>query len=112
MKTWRRLLFLLAALLAVIAVGIIGYVVIEGWSFLDAVYMTVTTLTTVGFSEVHDLSKAGRIFTIGLIVGGVGVMLYGLTTMVGYLIEVQLGNLFGGRRMKERVSRIKDHIIL
>jgi voltage-gated potassium channel len=112
MKTWRRLLFLLAALLAVIAVGIIGYMVIEGWSFLDAIYMTVTTLTTVGYEEVHVLSDTGRIFTVGLIVIGVGVMLYGLTTMVGYLIEVQVGNLFGGRRMKERVSKIKDHIIL
>jgi voltage-gated potassium channel len=112
MKTWRRLLFLVAALLTVIAVGIIGYMVIEGWSFLDAIYMTVTTLTTVGYQEVHVLSDTGRIFTVGLIVIGVGVMLYGLTTMVGYLIEVQVGNLFGGRRMKERVSRVKNHIIL
>ena len=103
---------MVAALLTVIAVGIIGYMVIEGWSFLDAIYMTVTTLTTVGYEEVHVLSDAGRIFTVGLIVIGVGVMLYGLTTMVGYLIEVQVGNLFGGRRMKERVSKLKDHIIL
>jgi len=112
MRTWRRLLFLVAALLAVLAAGVVGYMAIEGWSFLDAVYMTVTTLTTVGFREVNPLSDAGRIFTIGLIVFGVGVMLYGLTTMVQYLIEIQLANLFGGRRMKEKISRLKDHIIL
>jgi len=112
MRTWRRLLFLVAALLAVLAAGVVGYMAIEGWSFLDAAYMTVTTLTTVGFREVNPLSDAGRIFTIGLIVFGVGVMLYGLTTMVQYLIEIQLANLFGGRRMKEKISRLKDHIIL
>jgi voltage-gated potassium channel len=112
MKTWRRLLFLIAALLAVFAAGVIGYMVIEGWSFLDAIYMTVTTVTTVGFREVNPLSDAGRIFTIGLIVFGVGVMLYGLTAMVQYFIEVQWANLFGGRRMKDKISKLKDHIIL
>jgi voltage-gated potassium channel len=112
MKTWRRLLFLIAALLAVLTAGAVGYMVIEGWSFLDAIYMTVTTVTTVGFREIHELSDKGRIFTIGLIVFGVGVMLYGLTAMVQYFIEVQWMNLFGGRRMKERISKLKDHIIL
>lgn len=112
MKTWRRLLFLIAALLAVLAAGVVGYMVIEGWSFLDAIYMTVTTLTTVGYREVHELSDTGRVFTIGLIVIGVGVMLYGLTTMFQYFIEVQWMNLFGSRRMKERISKLKDHIVL
>jgi voltage-gated potassium channel len=112
MKTWRRVLLLVAALLAVLAAGVVGYMVIEGWSLLDAVYMTVTTLTTVGYREVRELSDTGRIFTIGLIVLGVGVMLYGLTTMVQYFVEVQWANLFGGRRMKDRISRLKDHIIL
>src|SRR4030042_184178 len=112
MKTWRRVLFLIAALLAVLTAGAVGYMVIEGWSFLDAIYMTVTTVTTVGFREVNPLSDEGRIFTIGLIVFGVGVMLYGLTTMVQYFIEVQWANLFGGRRMKERISKLKDHIVL
>lgn len=112
MKTWRRVLLLVAALLAVLAAGVVGYMVIEGWSLLDAVYMTVTTVTTVGYREVRELSDTGRIFTIGLIVLGVGVMLYGLTTMVQYFIEVQWANLFGGRRMKDRISRLRDHIIL
>ncbi len=49
MRTWRRVLFLIAALLAVLTAGVVGYMVIEGWSFLDAIYMTVTTVTTVGY---------------------------------------------------------------
>ncbi|MBM4445283.1 MAG: potassium channel protein [Chloroflexi bacterium] len=112
MRTWRRLLFLIAALLAVLTAGVVGYMAIEDWPLLDAVYMTVITLTTVGYREVHELSDAGRIFTIGLVVFGVGAMLYGLTTMVQYFIEVQWANLFGGRRMKERISKLKDHIVL
>ena len=106
------MLVLVGALLAVLAAGVVGYMVIEGWSFLDAIYMTVTTLTTVGYKEVRELSDTGRVFTIALIIIGVGVMLYGLTTMVQYFIEVQWANLFGGRRMKERISRLKDHIVL
>lgn len=112
MKTWRRVLFLIAALMAVLTAGVAGYMVIENWSFLDAIYMTVTTVTTVGYREIRELSDEGRIFTIGLIVFGVGVMLYGLTTMVQYFIEVQWANLLGGRRMKDRISKLKDHIIL
>ena len=69
------------ALAVVVTVGITGYMVIEGWSLLDAVYMTILTLTTVGYEEVHPLSSTGRIFTIFLIVAGVGVMLYVLTTV-------------------------------
>ena len=66
-------------LVVVVAVGIVGYKVIEGRSLLDAAYMTIITLTTVGYQEVHPLSSTGRIFTIFLMVAGVGVMLYVLT---------------------------------
>ena len=68
----RRLLWGICAFAFIVIIGVIGYMVIEGWSFLDALYMTITTITTVGFAEVHPLSLGGRIFTICLIVGGVG----------------------------------------
>jgi voltage-gated potassium channel len=114
MSPRRRLVYVATALLVVIAVGTIGYKVIGGeeWSFLDAVYMTITTLSTVGFKEVHDLSDAGRIFTLVLIVGGVGVMFYSLGTIVQYLIEGQITNIWGSRRMKDNIAKIKDHIII
>ena len=63
------------ALAVVVTVGITGYMVIEGWSLLDAAYMTILTFTTVGYEEVHPLSSAGRIFTIFLMVTGVGACL-------------------------------------
>ena len=58
--------------MAITAIGIVGYIVIEGWSFLDSLYMTVLTITTVGYDEVHPLTSNGRIFSLFLMAGGVG----------------------------------------
>lgn len=108
----RRFLRVAYALLAVLAIGVVGYMTIEGWSFLDALYMTVITVSTVGYAEVHGLSTAGRVFTIVLIVGGVGLMLYVLTSIVQYLTEGYLGTLLGRTRMKGKLSKLKGHVIL
>jgi len=110
MSSLRRLLFAIYAFIIIVAIGIIGYMVIEGWSFLDSIYMTVTTITTVGFDEVHPLSEAGRIFSIFLIIGGVGGALYILTTIMGHFIEAQFD--LGRRRMKNKIARLKNHYIL
>jgi len=107
-----RFLRILYALLFILTLGVIGYMFIEGWTFLDALYMTVVTISTVGYEEVHVLTQAGRIFTILLIIGGVGVMLYTLTAFVQYLLEGNLANMLGRRRMKERIGKLKNHIIL
>jgi len=108
----RRLVWSLGALVAIVVIGVIGYMVIEGWSFLDAIYMTVTTITTVGFREVHPLSDAGRIFSILIIIGGVGGALYVLTAIMRYILEGQFGITMGRRRMKTRIARLKNHFIL
>ncbi len=112
MSSLRRLLWAIYAFIIIVAIGVIGYEVIEGWSFLDSVYMTITTITTVGFREVHPLSDAGRIFSIFLIIGGVGGALYILTTIMGYLIEGQFGITMGRRRMKNKIAKLKKHFIL
>ncbi len=108
----RRLLWAIIALYLIVVIGIVGYVLIEGWSFLDALFMTITTITTVGYNEVHPLSDAGRVFTIFLIVGGVGGALYTLTAIVAYLIEGELGITLGRRQMKNRIARLREHFIL
>lgn len=112
MNPRQRFLWVVYALLLIIAIGVIGYMTIESWSFLDALYMTVITISTVGYAEVHTLSAAGRAFSIVLIIGGVGVMLYSLTTLVQYFIEGRFTNTLGRRRMKEKVAKLKEHIIL
>jgi len=73
---------------------------IEGWSLSDAIYMTMITITTVGYGEVHPLTSGGRIFSIFLIVGGVSGALFVLSAIVEYVVEGKLGAILGRRRMK------------
>ncbi|MFC1945675.1 potassium channel family protein [Chloroflexota bacterium] len=112
MDVRKRILTVIYALVTVIFVGIIGYMIIEGWSFLDALYMVVITISTVGYSEINKLSVAGEIFTIFIIIIGVGGMLYTLTTVVQYFIEGHFTDILGRRRMKEKIAKLKGHAIV
>ncbi len=112
MSPLRRFLQIIYAVIIVVAIGVIGYKLIEGWTLLDSLYMTVITLATVGYREVHPLSTGGMVFTIVLIVIGVGTIFYALTTVVQYIIEGNLANILGRRRMKEKIAKLKGHIIV
>lgn len=112
MNPQRRLLWGLCAFAAIIVAGTGGYMVVEGWSFLDALYMTVITITTVGYAEIHSLSAGGRIFGIFLIIGGVGGALYAVTGIIGYILEGHFGTTLGRRRMKNRIAKLRGHFIL
>ncbi|MBN2100133.1 MAG: potassium channel family protein, partial [Dehalococcoidia bacterium] len=112
MSPRRHLIYIAAVLLAVIAAGTVGYMIIEDWSFMDALFMAVTTISTVGYREVQPLSETGRVFTVFLIVGGVGILFYSVGSFAQYFMEGQLANILGGRRMKQDISRLKDHIIV
>lgn len=96
----------------ILLVGTTGYVTIEGWTLLEAFYMTVTTLATVGFGEVHPLSPAGRIFTICLIFLGVGGVLYLLTTMMQFVFEGHLGRDLERRRMQHKIDGLREHFLM
>ncbi len=97
---------------ALIAGGTLGYMIIERWSFMDALFMTVITITTVGYREVQPLDTTGRLFTIFLVLFGVGTAFYLLTTFVALVIEGDLGAAFGMTRMKGRIEQLRDHHIL
>ena len=104
---------MILALAALIATGVFGYMGIEGWSFLDAMYMTILTFTTVGYAEVRPLSDAGKVFTTFLMIGGVGTMLYALTLVVqGVMEEEFLRSFLRRQRMESRLSRMRDHFIV
>ncbi len=105
-------LVVLAAILAVVVIGTIGFVLIEGWGLLDSLYMTVTTIFTVGFGEVHPLSSAGSIFTLLLIFGGVGTILYGIGAMGEFVVGGQLTGAFRRRVVKRQVDRLEEHYII
>lgn len=111
--SFRSRLFRITVTLAgIIFLSTAGYVLIEHWSWFDAFYMTVITVSTVGFQYVHALSRPGEIFTFFVILGGTGTMTYSVITIVGYILEGQLGNVLGRRRMREEISKLTGHIIL
>jgi voltage-gated potassium channel len=93
-------------------IGAFGYHLIEGWPFLDALYMTVITLATVGYGETHPLSDAGRMFTILLILGGIGIITYGVTTVTAILVEGEMNGYFRRKRMHRAIGKLKGHYIV
>ena len=102
-----------AALLALLlSFGSAGYIVIEGFPPFEALYMTVTTVSTVGFGEIRPLSTAGRAFTILLIFTGVGVLFYVLGSAAAYLLEGRLAVMLGVRRMRGKIQQLENHYIL
>ncbi len=107
----RRIQLALLAVVAVVTAGSVGYVVL-GFSVLDAVYQTVTTITTVGFREVRPLDAAGKIFTIVLITAGVGTALYTFSVVLESLVEGHLRQHFERRRMERDIARMSGHTIV
>ena len=109
----RNKLFVPILLIIVInAFGTIGYMVIEGWSFMDSLFMTVTTVTTVGYGEVHDLTPRGEIFTIVLLILGVGTILYLLSALAKIVLEGELTQIIGRSRLERRIKDLNDHYIV
>jgi voltage-gated potassium channel len=108
----RHLRFAVAALVSVIAFGTLGYSLIEGWPLFDALYMTVITLATVGFREVHELSPQGKIFTIVLIISGTGMIAYTLSSLIQFTLEGQLRKILGRKKVESRISKLRGHYIV
>lgn len=99
-------------LIMVLSFGTIGYMILEKWKFLDALYMTVITITTVGFREVGQVSEAGRIFTIFIIFSGMGIIAYILGTTAQAMVDFQVRSLIGRTKLGMRMRSIKDHYIV
>src|SRR4029079_17401892 len=100
--------FAVLLLCGAIAGGTLGYMVIEGWSAWDAFYMTVITVTTVGYREVHQLSRAGEVFTVVLLLGGVGAALYTFTLLATVVVEGGLPKRLHRRRRARMLDTIAD----
>jgi voltage-gated potassium channel len=108
----RHLKISIVVLLALVSLGATGYMVIEDWRFLDALYMTVITLGTVGFKEVHDLSDYGKVFTIVLIFIGVSVLGYIVGSLAQIMFEGQFQRIIGRKKVEKKIDSLQDHYII
>ncbi len=108
----QRIAIAVAGIVILTGFGTLGYVVIEHMSLLDALYMTVITVSTVGYEEVKPLDAAGRVFTMVLIVMGVGTAFYLFATMTEVIIEGQLRDYLGAKGMLRRIHNLKNHVII
>lgn len=108
----KELLWAGAAVLILTVVGTVGYMVLEGFHLLDALYMTVISMSTVGYGEVHQLSPTGKIFTIVLILASLGVVGYFLTQMTQNVFRTQVGFFFGRNQRNLKTQKMKNHVIV
>jgi len=108
----RKVMRGLVMLMGVLVLGTAGYMIIERWEFLDAIYMTVITITTVGFKEVKDISGAGRVFTLIIIFTGMGIMAYTLGMVAQVMVDFQIRSIFGRRKLGSKIKSLKNHYII
>jgi voltage-gated potassium channel len=108
----RQLKISIAALAVLVLVGTGGYMLIEGWRLLDAFYMTIITIATVGYREVHELSDQGMIYTSVLVIFGVSVLWYTIGKFAQIMFEGQLESFIGRKKVEKQIGSLKDHYII
>jgi len=112
LSRFRNLRWIALALAALFVIGTVGFHVIEGWGWFDAFYMVLITVTTIGYSETHPLSEAGRVFNVAIIIAGVGLLFLAIGALAQLLLEFELLNVFGRHRMEREIERLRDHYII
>ena len=112
MKALRNLRLIGVALAVLTLIGMAGFHFIEGWSWFDGLYMVITSFSTIGYQETHPLSHAGRIFNVGLILAGVSLVFLGIGSLTQALLEFELRDFFGRRKMEREIGRLTDHYII
>lgn len=112
MSLARRLAVIVGVFISILGIGTLGFHLIEGWPWLDSIYMSVITVTTVGFAEVRPPSTSGQIFTMLLIVLGVGGITYTFTAVTNYIIQGELQGVIEERRMNRTIRALKNHYVV
>ena len=107
-----RILYAFVLILMTASVGTAGYHLLQGWSWSDGLYMTVITMTTVGYGETRELTQIGRAFTMLLVVTSIGIAGYAISTVAAYVVEGEFNRVFRGRKMDNRIAKMRDHIVL
>jgi len=112
MNVPRKLLFSILMLLVVVLFGICGYTWIEGWDLLDSLYMTIITLSTVGYGEVREIGSGGRVFTVLLIVFGLFTITYIVGLVAETLVAGEIRSVLGRRKVSKKIKSLRDHYII
>lgn len=100
------------AILFILVIGVLGFRELEGFDWLDSFYMTIITLSTVGFGEIRPLSDNGRLFTAFLIITSFGIFAYGIHAITSYIFSGEFRDYFKNRKLKKTLGRMKDHVII
>jgi len=111
-KYFKEAILIFLLILLCFSIGVSGYMIIENFTFLEALYMTVTTISTVGFQEVHPLSNSGRIFTIFLILSNIGLFFYGVTLIAKFIIEGEFRKFFKHYNVNKKMEKLENHVIV
>ncbi|MCI0474011.1 MAG: potassium channel protein [Ignavibacteria bacterium] len=109
---FKRILIIIIMLLSSVSIGVSGYILIEGYTFIEAFYMTVITISTAGFMEVRPLTDAGRVFTSFLLITSIGIFFYGVTAIAALLIEGEFRNVFKNYKVKKKIENLNSHVIV
>ena len=108
----QQIRYAIILLLIIVFTGTFGYALIEEWPLIDSLYMTVITITTVGYGEVGELSGAGRFFTIGLIISSVGIVAYLISRIAGVVVEGEIRKFMGRKKLEKAIQNLKNHYIV
>lgn len=111
-KQIRKLIISIFIILLIFLIGTFGYQTLEGWNFIDSLFFTVITMSTVGYSMPENVSTMTKLFTVGLIFSGLTVVLYAFSSLTSFIIEGEIFNLMGRRKMMKKINKMKDHTIL
>lgn len=111
-KLFSRIYYFVALVVLIISGGTIGYMLIEGWGAVDAFYMTIITVSTVGFREVAELSTEGKFFTAFLIVSSFGSFAYAITSITTFIVGGQYKKHLREYKMTQQLKKMKDHVII
>lgn len=111
-EIFRKILSILLLLLVIIILGILGYIFIEKYTFVESLWQTVVTLSTVGFGELRPMSQSGKLFSVFLILVGFAAFGYSLTSLTRIIVEGEIKNVFRNRKMEKNINDLKDHVIL
>lgn len=111
-KLFARLYYFILLLIVLIGSGTLGFYLIEGWKVIDSFYMTIITISTVGFSEVHELSANGKIFTSILIISSFGTFAFAISSITTYLVGGEYKKYLKEHKMSKKLNQMKNHVII